>query len=69
MTAAAKAVATTSNHSAVSADRWLAERRTLLAREKALIQLQDEIARARRALPWKRVAKDYVFAAPVEHTV
>jgi len=53
----------TRNHPVVSADLWLAERRALLAREKELVRLGDEIARARRALPWERVAKDYVFDA------
>ncbi|HEV7575443.1 MAG TPA: thioredoxin family protein [Caldimonas sp.] len=56
--------ATTTNHSVVAADRWLAERQLLLAREKELVHLQDEIARERRALPWERVEKDYVFDAP-----
>jgi len=49
------------NHSVVSADRWVAERKALLAREKELVRLRDEIARARRALPWERVATDYYF--------
>jgi predicted dithiol-disulfide oxidoreductase (DUF899 family) len=54
----------TTNHSVVSADRWVAERKALLAREKELVRLHDEVARERRALPWDRVAKDYVFDAP-----
>ena len=60
----ATAQATTTHHSVVPADRWVAERKALLAREKELVRLRDEIARARRALPWERVAKDYVFDAP-----
>jgi len=40
------------DHPVVSPDRWLAERKALLAREKELVHLRDEIARARRALPW-----------------
>jgi len=51
------------NHPVVSADLWVAERKALLAREKELVRLRDEIARARRALPWERVEKDYVFDA------
>src|SRR5436190_5361006 len=47
------------NHPVVPADRWVAERKALLAREKELVQLRDEIARARRDLPWERVAKGY----------
>jgi predicted dithiol-disulfide oxidoreductase (DUF899 family) len=56
--------AATAHHPVVSPDRWLAERLALLAREKELVRLGDEIARARRALPWQRVTTDYVFDAP-----
>ena len=52
------------NHSVVTPDRWIAERKKLLAREKELTHLRDEIARERRALPWERVEKNYVFDAP-----
>ena len=51
----------TKNHPVVSRDEWLAERKKLLAREKELTYLSDQIARERRALPWVRVDKDYVF--------
>jgi predicted dithiol-disulfide oxidoreductase (DUF899 family) len=54
----------TENHRVVSRDEWVAERKTLLAHEKELTQLRDEIARKRRALPWVRVDKTYVFDAP-----
>lgn len=49
------------NHPVVSNERWLAERRKLLAREKELLRLQDQLASERRALPWRRVEKDYTF--------
>ena len=49
------------NHPVVPRDRWVAERKTLLAREKELTRLRDQIARERRALPWARVEKSYVF--------
>ena len=52
------------NHPVVPASRWLAERQALLAKEKELVHLRDEIARARRALPWERLAGDYVFDTP-----
>ena len=52
------------NHPVVSRDRWIAERKTLLAREKELTRLRDQIARERRALPWVRIDKNYVFDAP-----
>jgi predicted dithiol-disulfide oxidoreductase (DUF899 family) len=54
----------TVNHAVVSRDRWLAERKGLLAREKELTRLRDQIARERRALPWVRIEKDYAFDAP-----
>ena len=54
----------TVNHPVVSRDRWVAERKTLLAREKELTRLRDQIARERRALPWVRIEKNYVFDAP-----
>lgn len=55
---------TTENHHVVSHDAWLAERKALLAREKELTHLSDRIAAERRALPWVRVDKDYVFDKP-----
>jgi predicted dithiol-disulfide oxidoreductase (DUF899 family) len=54
----------TENHRVVSSDEWVAERKTLLAREKELTRLRDQIAGERRALPWVRVDKNYVFDAP-----
>lgn len=55
---------TTPSHPVVSADRWLAERKALLAREKELMRLHDQVARERRALSWERVDKDYHFDTP-----
>jgi predicted dithiol-disulfide oxidoreductase (DUF899 family) len=52
------------HHPVVSAEHWIAARKALLAREKELVRLRDKIARARRALPWQRVAKNYVFDTP-----
>jgi predicted dithiol-disulfide oxidoreductase (DUF899 family) len=54
----------TVNHPVVPSDRWVSERKTLLAREKELKRLHDQIARERRALPWERVEKGYAFDAP-----
>ena len=54
----------TMNHPVVSRDRWIAERKTLLEREKALTRQHDELSRQRRALPWVRVETDYVFDTP-----
>lgn len=52
------------NHRVVSAEQWLAERQQLLARERELTHLRDQIARERRALPWVRVDKVYTFDTP-----
>ncbi|RTQ37343.1 DUF899 domain-containing protein [Variovorax gossypii] len=52
------------NHRVVSSEQWLAERKAFLAREKELTHLRDQIARERRALPWERVRKNYVFDTP-----
>ena len=48
----------------VSRDAWLARRKALLEREKELTALRDQIVAERRALPWVRVEKDYVFDGP-----
>ena len=40
------------------------ERKALLAREKELTRLHDEIAHERRALPWVRLDKAYGFDTP-----
>ena len=50
--------------SVVSRERWLAERKKLLARERELTHLRDQIARERRSLPWVRIDKVYAFDAP-----
>jgi len=52
------------NHPVVSQERWLAERRKLLAREKELTHLRDQVAAERRALPWMRIDKLYIFDTP-----
>ena len=54
----------THDHPVVTPDRWLAERKKLLAREKELTKLRDEIAALRRMLPWVRIEKDYQFDTP-----
>jgi predicted dithiol-disulfide oxidoreductase (DUF899 family) len=54
----------TVNHPAVSRDRWIAERKKLLAREKELTHLRDQIARERRALPWVKIEETSVFDSP-----
>jgi predicted dithiol-disulfide oxidoreductase (DUF899 family) len=51
-------------HSVAAFDDWLAARRELLAEEKELTRLRDRVAAKRRALPWRRIEKDYRFAGP-----
>ena len=45
-------------------EQWLDQRLALLEREKELGRLSDELAEARRALPWVRMEKRYVFDTP-----
>ncbi len=52
------------DHPVVSHDRWIAARTELLAKEKELTRTKDEVSRLRRALPWERVDKTYVFEGP-----
>jgi predicted dithiol-disulfide oxidoreductase (DUF899 family) len=48
----------------LSKDEWLKARLELLALEKEETRLRDKVRAARRALPWVRVDKDYVFDTP-----
>lgn len=47
-----------------SKSEWLAARKELLAKEKALTRMRDELSATRRGLPWLRVTEPYVFDAP-----
>ena len=51
-------------HPVVSQDEWLAARKALLAKEKQFSKARDTLAAERRALPWVKVEKTYVFDAP-----
>jgi predicted dithiol-disulfide oxidoreductase (DUF899 family) len=59
MTAAA-----TSDHQIVSHFEWLQACGDLLAKEKELTRLSDELARRRRELPWTPIEKEYIFDGP-----
>jgi predicted dithiol-disulfide oxidoreductase (DUF899 family) len=48
----------------VSHEEWLKTQKAHLAKEKEFTRLRDELARERRALPWVKVEKSYVFDAP-----
>lgn len=52
------------DHPIVSHDEWTAAARRLLAREKEFLRLRDQLSGERRALPWERVEKPYVFESP-----
>ncbi|MBO6893800.1 MAG: DUF899 domain-containing protein [Roseibium sp.] len=45
----------------VDREDWLRARLDLLEREKEHTHLKDEISAARRALPWVRLTKSYIF--------
>ena len=53
-----------SHHQIVSPDEWLAARKRHLSKEKELTRLRDELSAERRALPWVKVEKEYVFDTP-----
>lgn len=57
-------IAETLHHPIVTRDRWVAERKALLAREKEMSRLSDQLARDRQKLPWVLVDKPYVFDTP-----
>jgi len=51
-------------NSVVDQSTWLQARRDFMAKEKALQRARDALAAERRALPWTRVEKTYVFDTP-----
>ncbi len=51
-------------HPTVSQEQWIAARKELLNKEKELANLQDEVSRQRRELPWVKVEKEYIFETP-----
>jgi predicted dithiol-disulfide oxidoreductase (DUF899 family) len=53
-----------SKHPVVSREQWLIARKAHLAREKELTRLRDRVSAERRALPWVKVDKTYVFDGP-----
>src|SRR5882724_9895768 len=48
-------------HQIASKQDWSAARVALLAKEKAFTRARDQLSAARRALPWEKVEKAYVF--------
>jgi predicted dithiol-disulfide oxidoreductase (DUF899 family) len=49
------------NHKTGTREQWLAARKQLLVKEKELTRARDALAAERRALPWVKVEKNYVF--------
>jgi predicted dithiol-disulfide oxidoreductase (DUF899 family) len=56
-----KTFAGVKEHKVVSAKQWLTARKRLLLKEKKFSKARDQLAKARRALPWVKVEKEYVF--------
>jgi predicted dithiol-disulfide oxidoreductase (DUF899 family) len=50
--------------SVVTSEQWIKARMDLLAKEKELTRLRDELSKQRRELPWQAVTKEYVFDGP-----
>jgi len=52
------------DHKVVPHEEWIAARKTLLAKEKEVTRARDALVEERRALPWEKVDKTYVFDGP-----
>src|SRR6266436_2730777 len=52
------------NHKVVSREEWLVARKEHLAKEKEFTRLRDQLSQQRRALPWVKVEKEYIFDGP-----
>jgi predicted dithiol-disulfide oxidoreductase (DUF899 family) len=52
------------NHPIVSQEEWIDARERHLTREKEFTRLRDQLSAERRALPWVKVEKAYVFEGP-----
>jgi len=48
----------------VSRKEWNTARKALLKKEKQFTHLREELAEQRRALPWERIEKEYIFDTP-----
>ena len=51
-------------HKIATQKEWLAARKDLLKKEKALTHARDELSAERRKLPWLKIEKNYVFDTP-----
>jgi len=51
-------------HKIVSRERWIEARKAHLAHEKEFTRARDRLSEERRALPWVKVDKAYLFDGP-----
>ncbi len=51
-------------HKIVPQDEWLTSRKALLAKEKEFTKARDALSAERRALPWVKIDKNYIFDGP-----
>jgi predicted dithiol-disulfide oxidoreductase (DUF899 family) len=51
-------------HEIVNQSEWIAKRKALLAKEREFTHARDRLSAERRALPWVKVEKNYVFDTP-----
>lgn len=51
-------------HKIVSREEWIEARKAHMAHEKELMRARDRLSEERRALPWVKVDKAYVFDGP-----
>ena len=51
-------------HKIVSREEWMEARKAHLAHEKEYTLARDRLSEERRALPWVKVDKTYVFDGP-----
>jgi predicted dithiol-disulfide oxidoreductase (DUF899 family) len=51
-------------HRVVSREEWIEARKAHLRNEKALSRMHDMVTAERRALPWVKVDKEYLFDTP-----
>src|SRR5216110_3997137 len=56
------------SHTIVSREEWREARTAHLAKEKEFTRLRDQLSAERRALPWVKVDKTYVFEGPAGKT-
>ncbi len=52
------------NHKIATHEEWLAARKKLLVKERAMTHALDALRAERRELPWEKVEKNYVFDGP-----